>query len=385
MKYSDRKMLLALFAALAITGCGGGGGGGGGDNDDSTGGGDDNGTTTGLSSEEQVALAAFGSGGSLDAGQTGADESTDDPETASGASTQISCNDGGDHWVHEDNGGPFALDQVDFEATGVFDGNDSLSTGKDMQVRADECLNSGPGFSSRVDGITDTAQADNLGTSGEGSIGYFVGGGYDGNDPSVPSVDDRDLSTSFVSDFESDEFGDFFYSLRGEIWSCGACLDSGEAFVKDLANPNGDPQRDVGFAGRFEMGFNNFTVEAGDIDAGDVWTFVSSAGSGSNDASFVVDGRYALSDADNPECNFDVTYETSDPLYVEDLFAESRVPSEGEIKVTQNAGDDAGTTYTVNFDTGDPDTVTVNGTTYNRNDLVDDQGCSTGIETESEA
>jgi hypothetical protein len=363
-----------------VVGCGGGGDGG----DE-----DDDGTT--LSGTQQAGVAAFASADTATTARTGESEAEDDPATTSSssstsgfttaASNQIDCNQGGgEAWQYQNQGGEFALDKVDFEATGRFTGNSSLATGSDSELRADDCRNEANGISTRVDGISDTAKDTSF--SSDRQISYTVSGGYAGSNPSSPpSVSDRNLDASFVSEID----GTTSVSLRGKIWTCSGCLGSGtKQFVKDLGNMKGDAQRDLGLAASFEIGLNSLTVELGNVDKNETWELAARADSGSSDAEFIVDGRYAFTDSSNSACNFDVTYDTdtSNPLYSRD-FPSGEPPTRGQVDVTVNSGADAGTTYSVDFGTGDPDTVKVDGQELSRSDLETDASCSASVTTSS--
>jgi len=364
-----------------VVGCGGGGDGGDGDDDGTTLSGTQQGTT--LSGTQQAGVAAFASASTATTAQTGESEAEDDPATTSSSSNQIDCNQGGEAWQYQNQGVDFALNNVDFEATGRFTGNSSLATGSDSELRADNCRNeasgiSTSGISTRVDGISDTAKDTSF--SSDRQISYTASGGYAGSNPSSPpSVSDRNLDASFVSEID----GTTSFSLRGEIWSCSGCLDATD-FVKDLGNMAGDSQRDLGIAASFEIGLNSLTVELGNVDKNETWELAARAGSGSSDAEFIVEGRYAFTDSSNSACNFDVTYDTdtSDPLYSPDFLA-GKTPTSGQVDVTVNSGADAGTTYSVDFDTGDSDTVKVDGQELSRSDLETDASCSASVTTSS--
>ncbi len=397
--FTPGRLTLAFALALGITACGGGGSSGG--DDGGAGGGDGGGAGGGvasvntvLSTDEQVALAAFGSGAGLDAAETGLDQGDQGGPTdpvdilATGVaplvSEEVPCT-SGRQVIHTDTGGAFALDQVDFESAGVFANNNQLRIGTDNQIRADNCLievDELPDFVNEIDGTLDlTGFADGQGRT----IQHLIAGGYAGSDPAVASVSDRDLTESFVLQIEGSPLGDLSFRLRGEIYLCVGCFEGGDDFVADLGNLNGDADRDSALAGRFELRSDSRTISAGNVGA-DFWSGVSRAsGESANAAEFVVDGRLALDDADKPECNFDVTYETpkDDPLFFDNFPADDATPTRGRMNVTVNTGEDAGTTFEVDFDTGNPDTLRVNGTEFNRTELVDDAGCSTAPDANS--
>jgi hypothetical protein len=205
-----------------------------------------------------------------------------------------------------------------------------------------------------------------------------VAGGYDGSDVNSPSKDQRNLSERFVYEID----GTTSFGLRGKIWTCKGCLDSGTDFVKDLSNVQStDPQRDLGIAASFEISVGSVSVELGDVDNSERWAItVRKRGTTDTDAEFIINGRYALTDSSNSSCNFDVTYDTStsDPLYSPN-FPNGATPTKGTVDVTVNSGDNAGTTYTINYDTGDSDTIEIDGDELSRTDST----CSTTVSTSS--
>ncbi len=365
-----------MFAALA--GCGGGGGGGS-DGDSSNGGGSGSGSTS-LSGQEQAAVAGFASTDSASTAETGMSQAdgagtSSSTSSTSGFTTQqtaekVTC-DSGEAYNYQDQGGDFALNQIDFPDSRFQ--ADPSSTGNDSELRADECRTEASSVTTTIDGFVDTAD---IAFGGGKDISHVVSGGLDGSlsdtqdvEPPV-EVSDRDLTNAFTT--TTDLSPDF--SLRGKIWSCSGCVNvTNTDFTKDLSNVQGNAALDIGVAARFEFSSGDITFELGDVDQpGTRWEFASrpdkSTSGNSNDAEFVIEGRYAVTDSSDSSCNFDVTYSTEDPLYSPD-FLNNAAPTKGEVKVTVNSGSNAGTDYTVNFDTGSQDTIEVDGQEFSKNDF----------------
>ncbi|ADH84847.1 hypothetical protein [Desulfurivibrio alkaliphilus] len=392
MKEQSKMKWLGLAVvvtfALGLAGCSSsssGGGGGNGEIDETEVGADQGETTSEtyvLNEKEQAFVAALAGPGIMEMAQnfaTTAAEVPDDPsgqpdEDSSGTSSVYSLNattrvivDGevpvlfecphpdaegfvGEGALRFAEGNLIAINQIEFP--NLFSNAGSLLAGQhadesgpdyahDIYLRAD-CQVSAEDYDLGLlfRGGMDAAQLANVSGSG-GQVVAAVIGDFTGT-----GVDDRPDASEFMeSTFNYDLSGEpqSLTSLyRGEIYACTGCV------AGNLADFSGNPGFDGTSQSFLEMSLQlpgglEFEFQVGE-DVNNPFT-MQAAAAGNDQATVTMDGRLAYLEP-STGCGFDVTYQTVEPLLIQDYDQDNPVTLSGTLQVTVN---ETGNTYTVEF------------------------------------
>lgn len=206
-------------------------------------------------------------------------------------------------------------------------------------MRAD-CEMSGEGYSMVTKGAADVMMRD-IGVDQGRAIAMQIGSGNKFEDA-------PDISSFYVSETRSGSVS-LVNKMHGELYNCEGCLDG------DLSNFNGNPNDVTASAFmvmRLEADSEWFKLQMGDSVADHFVMVAKDVGSGR--VKMEVDGR--LIHEDHNRCNFDVTYDTEQPVVTTNFQQGGDETEDGRINVTDNS---SGEVYVVEFHAnGD---VTVNG------------------------